>query len=59
MNIFVTFYDDLGSYGESTIITAETISELLSTLNILQSTGGYNSYTITPCVETEEINRWS
>lgn len=46
MNIWITFYDDLGSYGESTVIYAESITELITTINIMKSTGGYNSYTI-------------
>jgi hypothetical protein len=56
MNIFVTFYDDLGSYGESTIITVDSITELISTLAIMKSTGGYNSYTINCEVENEKYN---
>lgn len=56
MNIFVTFYDDLGSYGESTIITVDSITELISTLAIMKSTGGYNSYTINCEVGNEKYN---
>lgn len=44
MNIFVTFYDDLGRYDESTAV--DSIAELISPLGIMKSTGGYNSYTI-------------
>lgn len=53
MCVFITFYDDLGSYGESTIITVDSITELISTLNIMKSTGGYNSYTIECEVKNE------
>ena len=37
MHIFITFYDDLGSFGEKTIITVDSLTELISTLKIMQS----------------------